>query len=96
MSPTSARHLRRRFSGLADSAAKQIALRRIRDAIALEKRDDPATQALAAELLASAAYYLPMAEEISRRHREPFNKTRRGYERRQERRFVAAHVNEPV
>lgn len=55
--------LRRRFAGLGASAHKDMALRALRDALALADRNP----ARVAELAARVAYHLPYAEEISRR-----------------------------
>lgn len=58
MSALSLNTLRSRFSRLPTSAHKQMGLRALRDAAALEKSNP----AYAAELLAKAAYHLPYAE----------------------------------
>lgn len=58
MASSSLLSLRRRFAGLRDSAYKQMGLRAIRDALALEGRNE----ARIAELAAKAEFYLPRAE----------------------------------
>jgi hypothetical protein len=52
--------LRRRFAGLPASPAKDIGLRRLRDALRYVDRADMA--AYVADMAASAAYQLPYAE----------------------------------
>lgn len=66
-SPRSLLSLRRRFAGLETSAAKDIGLRRIRDAIRYGARPDMAAHV--AKLTAEAVYQLPYAEAISARRR---------------------------
>jgi hypothetical protein len=58
MAKTELLALRRRFAGLRESAHRQMALRAIKDALALEGRN-PARES---ELAAKAAFYLPYAE----------------------------------
>jgi hypothetical protein len=59
--------LRRRFAGLAPSGAKDIGLRRVRDAMRYGAR--PEMAAHVAQLTAEAVYQLPYAEAISARRR---------------------------
>lgn len=58
MAKTEILTLRSRFAGLRDSAHKQLGLRAIKDALALEGRNPERI----AELVAKATYYLPYAE----------------------------------
>lgn len=60
VSPAYLISLRRRFAGLPVSAAKQIGLRRIRDALRYVDRPEMADHV--ATLAAQAAYQLPYAE----------------------------------